>query len=92
MVFRTVFIIAVGFFGYEYLNPQPIGDIPFAQLTFDLIFKNLFSFALVIGCFKWFFSFPKKQDECEEDPYQFWASLGYLIVGGSVAWYLWELK
>lgn len=84
---RSLFIFSIGFFGYNYLSPQSIKDIPFSQLTLDLLFNNIFSGVLVVGCVLWFFSFPSKSDKPEESPYKIWANVGYFII--CIALFIW---
>lgn len=40
VLFRAVFIISLGAKGYFWLDPQSIGDVPFAELTFNQVAEN----------------------------------------------------
>mgnify|MGYP001582040404 CR=1 FL=1 len=77
-IFRTVFIVAIGWFGYLYINPQYIGDVAFAQLTLKDIANNILAIGLVLLCALWFF---KKFDSDDEGlSYEEWANFGFSIV------------
>lgn len=75
MLFRAVFIGAVAFIGYNWIDPQEIGDIPFSQLTINDIFKPVLAIALVLGCIKWFFSIPDTNEWAK-----YWANIGYFAL------------
>lgn len=79
-LFRCLFIIAAGFISYSYIDPEPIKDIPFSQLTLDLVAKKVFSIMIIIACIGWFFNFPKKESDHEENPCKTWAIWGYIVV------------
>ena len=76
MIFRFLFITSVGFIGYIWFNPQNLGDIPFSQLTLNLLFNNLFSLGIVIYCIIWFFNFP---DDSFDEPYNKWANYSLIV-------------
>ncbi len=83
MLFRTFFIGAIAFICYIIFEPKSIGDIPFSQLTFNMIFSNILGFAFVIGCIIWLFKFPQKGGEWypSTDPYIAWANVsGYFLL------------
>ena len=82
MICRFLFIVSIGFIGYYWIDPQSIGDIPFSQLTLNLILKRLFAGLLILGCIVWFFRFPEKRYKemiDEDDPYHIWADFSVLI-------------
>jgi magnesium-transporting ATPase (P-type) len=83
MLFRTLFIIAVGYFGYSWIDPQALGDKPLSQLTLNNIVSNLMAGGIVLGCIVWFFHFPTS-DEHNSEPYLIWAQFGAVIVGGGI--------
>lgn len=82
MLFRTVFISSIGFSGYFWFNPQPLGDIPISQLTLNQIFGNLFGVAIPLGCIFWLFNFPDEKKSITKDPssspYYLWGGFGAL--------------
>lgn len=83
MLFRAVFISSLGIGGHFWLDPQPIGDVPFSQLTLNLVFSNLLALILSIVCLCWFFSFPKekkKQEGPDDNPYVMWGFFGILLM------------
>ena len=94
MIFRFLFIVSIGFIGYYWIDPQSIGDIPFSQLTLNLILKKLFAGLLILGCIVWFFRFPERHEEMkdEDDPYSMWANIScFFIFIGFLIW-LWLSK
>lgn len=90
-IFRFLFITSIGVIGYFWLDPQNLGDIPFSQLTPNLIFNNLLAIGIILGCFRWFFSFPDKYDE--DEYYNMWANfsglLGGLVIVIGIIWGGW---
>ena len=95
-LFRTFFISSVGIVGYLWLDPKSIGDVPFASLTLNQVFSNLFAVLIVIGCFSWFFDFPEERDakDSEYNPYVGWGRFGNWVVlialiAGSVIYSYW---
>jgi len=83
-LFRTIFISFVGIAGYHWIDPQPIGDTPFPDLTLRQFFGNLFALLLGLGCIVWFFKFPKNKNPMSEDPirkpYLSWGCFGIFLV------------
>lgn len=79
MTFRTVFYLCIGFFGYFLFDPPTISDVPFSELTFNMLFRNIGAIVFVIACIVWFFDFPQKYSD-DDNPYDRWAWLGGLIV------------
>lgn len=84
MLFRTLFITAMGMIAYLWFKPQSLGDIPFSQLTLNQVFDNLFGILIPLGCIFWFFKFPKHKDSGEpyENKYAMWGLLGIVIIAG----------
>jgi hypothetical protein len=83
MLFRIFFISSLGIGGHLWLDPQPIGDVPFSQLTLNQVFSNLFDFLLIVGCFFWFVNFPKQKKKPEgpdDNPYVVWGVFGILFI------------
>ena len=82
ILFRTLFISIVGVVGYFWLDPQSIGDVPLSQLTLNQILKNVFAFAIAIGCISWFFKFPETSGarSPEDNPYVGWGRFGGWVV------------
>lgn len=92
-IFRFVFILAVGIFSYFWLEPKSIGDVPFAQLTVNMIGKNIFGALIPLGCIFWFFNFPEvSKDEMNPDnPYKVWASSSFLLaLIAGLYWYFFK--
>lgn len=83
MLFRMTFISAIGIGGHYWLDAQPIGDVPFSQLTLNQLFRNVFDFLLITGCFCWFINFPKQKKKPEspyDNPYVVWGTFGVLFL------------
>lgn len=83
MLFRAIFISSIGIGGYFWLDPQPLGDVPFSQLTLNQVFSNLFALILAIGCFCWFINFPqqkKKPESLNDERYVIWGLFSILFV------------
>lgn len=83
MLFRAIFISSLGIGGYFWLDPQPLGDVPFSQLTLNQLFSNVFAVILSVGCFVWFVNFPKQKKNAEspdDNPYVTWGILGFLLI------------
>ncbi len=83
MLFRALTIAAIGGIGWMWFDPQSLGDIPFSQLTPNMIINNLFGVGIPIGCVVWFFNFPERGDEehLNSDPYETWAhASGYVLL------------
>jgi hypothetical protein len=82
MLFRAIFISSLGIGGYFWLDPQPIGDVSFSQLTLNQVFSNLFAFLLAVGCFCWFVNFPKQKKNPkspDDNPYVIWGMFSVFI-------------
>lgn len=94
IIFRALFICAVGVIGYFWIDPQSISDVPFSQLTLKQIFGNLFAVLIVLGCIRWFFEFPEQRNDnnLEENPYVGWGQFGSLVVIVSVLAIYWASK
>lgn len=84
MLFRTLFITAIGVMAYLCFKPQSLGDVPLSQLTLNQIFGNLFGVLIPLVCIFWFFRFPKQKDSDEphENRYAMWGLLGIVIIAG----------
>lgn len=82
ILFRALFISALGITGYFWLDPKSIGDVPFAELTLNHIFNNLFAVLIPIGCIYWLFNFPDQRNSKDPDsnPYVSWGRFGGLVV------------
>ena len=83
ILFRAIFIFSIGIGGYLWLDPQPLGDVPFSQLTLNKVFSNLFAVILSVGCFIWFVNFPKQKKKPEspnDDPYVIWRMFSLLFM------------
>jgi hypothetical protein len=82
MLFRSCFISSIGLGAYLWFAPQPIGDVPFSELTLNQVFGNLFAVIIASGCIFWFFKFPIQEhpDWPNDNPYDFWGSLGIFVV------------
>ena len=92
MLFRAMFISLIGIIGYLWLDPQSIGDVPFAELTLNQVLNNMFAGLIAIGCIIWFFSFPDQGDveSLEDNPYVTWGRFGggvFLVVALVVYWF-----
>lgn len=88
VLFRALFICAVGIIGWFWVDPHSISDVPLSQLTLKQIDGNIFAVLLAIWCVKWFFEFPEQErgKEPQENPYVGWGSiwrLGRCGCGGS---------
>lgn len=87
MFFRVIFISSIMFISYCWLDAGPIGDIPFSQLTLNLILKNLALISIILGCMHWLFKLPimhrGPKGKGEDDPYLIWADFsgGLLLLG-----------
>jgi hypothetical protein len=94
VIFRTLFICAIGTVGWFWIDPQSISDIPLSQLTLKQIFRNLFAVLIVIGCARWFFDFPEQTNDKnpEENPYVGWGQFGGFIVIVAVLATYWANK
>ncbi len=94
ILFRTLFILAVGIIGYFWLDPKSIGDVPFAELTLNQIFHNLFAVLIAFGCIYWFFNFPEQGDTKDPDsnPYVSWGRFGGWVVFIAVLGIYWLNK
>jgi hypothetical protein len=91
MVFRSLFIGAIGYFGYVFIDPEPIWDTPFSELTLNKIFTSILGILIILGCLKWFFSFPERPKNASPNfsPYEGWAKFsGYIFVIAVIAWIL----
>lgn len=83
MLFRAILIFSIGIGGYFWLDPQPLGDVPFSQLTLNKVFSNIFALLLGIGCFCWFVKFlkqKKKPESPNDDPYVMWGMFSLLFM------------
>lgn len=82
MLFRALFISSIGIIPYLWLDPQPIGDVPFSQLTLNQVFSNLFALLIALGCIVWFFKFPVQEHPQwpNDNPYNSWGWLGILAI------------
>lgn len=94
IIFRALFICAVGVVGYFWIDPQSIGKVPLSQLTLKEIFRNLFAILIVIGCTRWFFDFPEQSGDKnpEDNPYVGWGQFGGLVVIAAVLLAYWANK
>ena len=91
MLFRFLFIAFIGLMGWNLIDPPGIGDIPFAQLTLNAIFKVIFATAVILACGVWFFCFPKRdENKPDADPYDYWANFSGLLV--LVAFLIWAWR
>ena len=81
ILFRTLFISFVGIAAYLWIDPQPIGDVPFAQLTLNQVFQSLFAFLIASGCIYWFLKFPDQKNTkgSNDNPYISWGWFGILV-------------
>ena len=82
MIFRTLFIPFVGIIGYFWIDPKSIGNTPFAELTLNQVFDNLFAMLIVLGCIYWFFNFPDqtKTNSTKDNPYVTWGQFGATLI------------
>lgn len=81
ILFRALFICAVGVIGWFWIDPQSISDVPLSQLTLKQIAANIFAVLLAIWCVKWFFEFPEQEGkEPQENPYVGWGQFGGWLV------------
>ncbi|MCB9984646.1 MAG: hypothetical protein H6864_03035 [Micavibrio sp.] len=84
MLFRTLFISCIAIAGYQWIDPQPIGNTSLPDLTVRQFFGNLFAFLLVAGCVVWFLKFPKSKAPMSEDiseyPYLVWGLFGVILI------------
>ena len=94
IIFRALFICAVGVIGYFWIDPQSISDVPLSQLTLKQIFGNLFAVLIILGCIRWFFEFPEQKNDNnpEENPYVGWGQFGGLVVIVAVLAIYWASK
>ena len=81
IIFRALFIFAVGVIGYFWIDPQSISNMPLSQLTLKQISGNLLAVLIVIGCFRWFVDFPEQSGDknSDENPYVGWGQFGGLV-------------
>lgn len=90
VLFRALFICALGVIGWLWINPQSISDVPISQLTLKQIVGNILATLLAIWCVKWFLDFPEQQrvTEPKENPYIVWGQFGAgLILVAALAIY-----
>lgn len=94
MLFRTAFILSIGFFGFIFY--KPIGDIPFSQLTLNQVFSNLFATIIVLGSIFWFFNFPNEKhfdllENQKQSPYAIWGQFGGIVIciAALISWMIW---
>ena len=81
IIFRALFIFAVGVIGYFWIDPQSISNMPLSQLTLKQISGNLLAVLIVIGCFRWFVDFPEQSGDknSDENPFVGWGQFGGLV-------------
>jgi hypothetical protein len=86
VLFRALFICAVGVIGWFWIDPQSISDVPLSQLTLKQIAGNIFAVIFAIWCIKWFFEFPEQErgKEPQENPYVGWGQFGGWVVAAAV--------
>mgnify|MGYP001567168629 CR=1 FL=1 len=87
-IFRTVFIPAVGWFGYNYFEPKNLGDVPLSQLTLNGLFSNILGVGIALLCLVWFF---KKFDNDDGLSYEEWGNFGLGVIGLGVLLYFFIL-
>lgn len=94
VIFRALFICAIGTIGWLWIDPQSISDIPLSQLTLKQICGNIIAILIVIGCARWFFDFPEQSNDKnpEENPYVGWGQFGGFIVIVTVLVIYWANK
>ncbi|MCW5595563.1 MAG: hypothetical protein KIT42_06810 [Rhodocyclaceae bacterium] len=94
VLFRTLFICAIGVIGWFWIDPQSISEIPLSQLTLKQISGNISAFLLAIFCATWFFEFPEQDcgEEPRDNPYVGWGQFGGWIVGVAVLAVYWLNK
>lgn len=88
--FRAAFIFSIGYLGYKWLCPRPLGEIPFGQLTFNMICENIFAAIFGGSCLIWFFNFPEEERNppTGKDPYERWFAFSLAaICVGSLIWF-----
>lgn len=61
-IFRPIFYIGLGLWGYYLINDNQIGDVPFSQLTFRMIFLSLFGIGIIIFSFRQLFNPPDNKE------------------------------
>ena len=82
MCFRALFIAAVGYIGYNLVEPKDIRNVPISQLTLRDIFDAFYAMGVAMGCVIWLFRPPKDNPEnrgSDLDPYLWWSSLSFMI-------------
>jgi hypothetical protein len=62
MIFRFIFITAVGTVGYDWIDPGSISDAPLAQLTLGQLIGKALAVGISLGCICWFFTFPNARE------------------------------
>ena len=94
VLFRALFICAVGIIGWFWVDPHSISDVPLSQLTLKQIDGNIFAVLLAIWCVKWFFEFPEQErgKEPQENPYVGWGQFGGWVVVVAVVAIYWLNK
>jgi hypothetical protein len=82
VLFRALFICAVGVIGWFWIDPQSISDIPLSQLTLKQIAGNISALIFAIICATWFFEFPEQErgKKPRENPYVSWGQFGGWVV------------
>lgn len=94
VLFRALFICAVGIIGWFWIDPQSISDVPLSQLTLKQIGGNILAVVLAIWCIKWFFEFPEQErgKELRENSYIGWGQFGGGVVAIAVLAIYWLSK
>jgi hypothetical protein len=88
VLFRALFIGAVGFFVWVWIGPESIVDVPIAQLTLGKLFKNLLAVFVALGCMGWLFTPP--ESDGKKDPFTQWGEWGLYVIFLAGAWYCWR--
>lgn len=90
MLFRALFIAAIGLIAYIWLDPLSIKDVPFAKLTLRQVIRFFSAAAIILYCLVWFFDFPSRNGE--KDPYGRWAVFSVFFLLALSAFWVWLQK
>jgi hypothetical protein len=91
--FRSLYIglISLGLLGYLWMNPQPMGDLPFSRPMFGNMLRKSFAVGVSVWCLIWFLDFGRRYQSIEDEhsPFEIWVYVGFLLIGIVTVIWLW---